>query len=116
MTRHVAGAEASHGVERWIEDARNGSQDTLGAAIESVRSYLLVVAERELGRDLRSKAAPSDVVQDTVLKAQRDFASFEGCTEQEFRAWLQSIMRNCILELRRRFENSTRRHWQRGTA
>ena len=116
MVKQVGETMATHSVQHLIEEARRGSRETLSVAIESVRSYLLLVAERELGRDLRAKTDPSDIVQETLLKAHRDFENLEGCTETQFRAWLRGIMRHCILEVRRQFESFAQEHRKRGTA
>src|SRR4051794_33330072 len=67
MAKTVAtGAGTPQAVDRLIEEARRGSREALGAVIEAFRSHLVRVAQRELGRDLRAKASPSDVVQETL--------------------------------------------------
>jgi hypothetical protein len=43
-----------------------------------VDPYLGGIAARELGPDLRAKGGASDLVQQTFLEAQRDFAAFRG--------------------------------------
>jgi len=42
---------------------------------------------------LREKAAPSDMVQETLLKAHRSFDPFRGRTEPELATWLRQILR-----------------------
>ena len=56
----------------YVTTARGGSREALGEALESCRAYLLLVANRELDDDLQAKGAPSDLVQETFLEAQRD--------------------------------------------
>src|SRR5262249_5875996 len=56
--------------------------------------YLLLVANHELAPDLRPKAGPSDLVQETFLEAQRDFAQFHGSSADELRAWLRRLLLN----------------------
>jgi len=108
MANNVIRSERSISVERLIHTHRDGLGDWSGTALESIRCYLLRIAASELGRDLRRKADPSDIVQETLLKAHRDFLTFQGQTVEEFRAWLRGIMWHCILEQRRRFECSGR--------
>jgi RNA polymerase sigma-70 factor, ECF subfamily len=61
-----------------VAAARAGSREALGRALEIHRHYLLAIAERQLDPDLRSKGGASDLVQETFLEAQRDFAQFGG--------------------------------------
>jgi RNA polymerase sigma-70 factor, ECF subfamily len=86
---------ASGGVpnsDRILTDARAGSPQALGHALEAYRGYLLLMAEKKLGADVRSKAGASDLVQETFLEAQRDFGRFRGKTRREFRVWLRRIL------------------------
>ncbi len=65
-------------MERMIGAAQNGSREALGRLLDGCRQYLLLIANQELHTDLRGKVAPSDIVQETYLDAQRDFPTFEG--------------------------------------
>ncbi|MGE3821479.1 MAG: sigma factor, partial [Isosphaeraceae bacterium] len=69
------------------------------------REYLTSLARREIGRDLRSKGDPADIVQETFLDAHRDIDAYHGSTEGEFRAWLRSILRNNARTFRRRYRD-----------
>jgi RNA polymerase sigma-70 factor (ECF subfamily) len=79
-------AERSHDVARYLPEARAGSPEALGRALEGCRLYLLALAERELDAGLRAKGGASDLVQETFLEAQRDFARFRGDSEAELLA------------------------------
>ena len=74
--------------------ARGGSPDGLNQLLEHYRNYLMILARTHIGRILQAKADPSDLVQDTLIEAQRDFAQFRGSTEDEFAAWLRKMMAN----------------------
>src|SRR5438874_308510 len=74
--------------------ARGGCRQALGALLERYRDYLLLLARAELAPDLRPKEGASDLVQQTFLEAQRDFAAFQGRTEEELLAWLKRLLRN----------------------
>src|SRR5262249_35843416 len=64
----------------------------LGRLLERYGNYLTLLARLQVGRRLRGKLDPSDLVQETFLKAHRDFARFRGDTEPEFVAWLRQIL------------------------
>ena len=58
--------------------ARAGSREAMGRALEAAGDISLAVAEGELAPDLRVEGGASDLVQETFLEAQRDFARFRG--------------------------------------
>jgi len=92
-----------------IQAARAGSASALGQLLEACRPHLLAIAERELDADLRAKAAPSDMVQESFFDASRAFPRFIGGTEGEVRAWLHRILRNNLADLRDRFHEAAKR-------
>jgi RNA polymerase sigma-70 factor (ECF subfamily) len=69
----------------------------------------MLVAGRELGRDLRAKEGVSDLVQRTFLEAHRDFERFQGRTEGELRAWLRGILRNDLGHVVDRYRGTGKR-------
>lgn len=78
----------------FILAGRQGSADARGVLFERCRSYLLLVAQRDLDPGLHGKIGASDLVQQTLLDAERGFGSFRGQTEEELLAWLYRILRN----------------------
>jgi RNA polymerase sigma-70 factor (ECF subfamily) len=54
--------------------------------------YLHLLARLELGSRLRAHVEPSDIVQLTLLEAQRKRHHFRGTTEAEMAAWLRRIL------------------------
>jgi RNA polymerase sigma-70 factor (ECF subfamily) len=97
----------------WLADARGGSDEALGRALESCRQYLLLVANRQLGPELRAKLGPSDVVQDTFLEAKRDFHRFHGDTAEALRAWLNRILLNNLANAARSYRRTEKRELDR---
>jgi RNA polymerase sigma-70 factor (ECF subfamily) len=83
---------ATRDVARWLGAARGGSREALGRLWETCRQYLLHVANQELHARVQAKVGPSDLVQQTFLEAQRDFARFTGGTEDDLLAWLRCIL------------------------
>lgn len=82
-----------------IADARKGVSPRLGQLLELYRRYLRLLATARLDRKLRARVCPSDLVQETMLEAIRDFAQFRGQTEAEFLAWLRRILINNMRRL-----------------
>lgn len=96
-------------VTPMFQAARAGSSEALGRLLEEYQNYLLLVAQREIGDDLRAKAGASDVVQETFLEAQRDFHRFEGATPAEFRGWLRRLLLNNMANVARRYTGTGKR-------
>jgi RNA polymerase sigma-70 factor (ECF subfamily) len=94
---------------RWLPAARAGSAEALGEALEACRGYLLLIARRELGPDLQAKAGASDLVQQTFLEAQRDFARFQGHDEGEWLAWLRRLLLNNLANFVRDYRETAKR-------
>ncbi len=99
----ASGSQASGQWEQRLGAARNGSPEALGQLLEGFRQYLLLVANRQLPPDLRPKVGASDLVQETFLEAQRDFAQFHGLNEDELRAWLARILLNNLANVTRQY-------------
>jgi RNA polymerase sigma-70 factor (ECF subfamily) len=70
--------------------------------------YLHVLAQAQMGRHLRTKCSPSDLVQQTLLEAHRDFAAFQGQQEGELLAWLRRILAHNLFNEARRFGTQQR--------
>jgi RNA polymerase sigma-70 factor (ECF subfamily) len=106
-------AEPTDDDRRLVAAARAGSREALGRALEECRRYLLAIAERHLEPDLRAKGGASDLVQETFLEAQRDFARFQGSSPDELRAWLRQVLLHNVGAFTRRFRGTTKRAIER---
>lgn len=96
-------------MEQWIEAAREGSLEALGLSLQACRQYLLLIANQELKADLRAKVSPSDLVQDTFVKAHKEFGRFHGHSEEELKAWLRCILLNVLSNARRHYQSTEKR-------
>jgi RNA polymerase sigma-70 factor (ECF subfamily) len=96
-----------------LEAARAGSQDALGQALEACRGYLLLIAQRELGPELQAKGGASDLVQETLLDAVRDFARFQGKSEDELLHWLRRLLLNNLADFARQYRETGKRQIER---
>jgi RNA polymerase sigma-70 factor (ECF subfamily) len=79
-----------------LAHARQGDRTSLGAIAELYTNYLKLLARVQIDRHLQRRLSPSDLVQETFVKAWANFAQFRGQTEQELLAWLRSILVNAI--------------------
>ena len=85
-----------------IASVRDGNTQTpgqlqkLGQLLQLYRNYLSVLATTQLDRRLRRRMSTSDLVQETMLAAHRDFGQFRGGSEGELLAWLRQILSNCL--------------------
>lgn len=77
----------------------------LAAALEAARGWLQLLAVRQLPSQLRTKVAPSDLVQKTILEAYLDSPRFEGKTREELYGWLRRILRNNVHDCIRQFRD-----------
>jgi RNA polymerase sigma-70 factor (ECF subfamily) len=89
--------------------ARTGSRAALGELLEWYQNYLTLLARLQIGRRLRSKIDPADLVQETFLEAHRHFDRFQGNTEAELVAWLRGILATNLAHLLRRYLGTQRR-------
>lgn len=110
------GVQAADDLAQLLAAAREGCRESLGTALEGCRQYLLLVANQEFAPELQAKAGPSDIVQDTMLEAQRDFARFRGSMQEELIAWLRQILLNNLRDFRKQFLQTEKRQVSREVA
>jgi RNA polymerase sigma-70 factor, ECF subfamily len=84
--------------DEMIAQARGGDEVALGKLLELYRNYLRLVARSLMGVSLRVKLEPSDLVQETFLKAHREFGGFAGRGEGELVAWLRRILARTLAD------------------
>jgi RNA polymerase sigma-70 factor, ECF subfamily len=94
-------------LEPLLVQARTGDQAALGRLLELYRNYLRLMARSLIHRPLQVRLDASDLVQETFLKAHREFRQFLGSGERELVAWLRQI-------LVRTLSNQAKHHLARG--
>ncbi len=109
MIPERSASPSTDGIQEWITAARGGDNDALGQAIQACRRYLLTAAAHDLAPDLRVKEGASDLVQETLCEAHRDFQRFEGQTEVELRAWLRRLLAFQVAHAARRYRGTKMR-------
>ncbi|MFO1020337.1 MAG: sigma-70 family RNA polymerase sigma factor [Planctomycetales bacterium] len=113
MTAASGSQATENSFARDIAAARNNGYEGLGELLDLYRNYLLAIANREVGLDVAQKHAPSDVVQDTMCQAVRDFETFRGHTEHDLRSWLRQILLRNISDAHRRYRDVSKRQLAR---
>lgn len=79
-----------------LSQARGGDTESLGLILQWYVNYLTILASTQLDHRLRRRVNPSDLVQETLLAAHRDFGDFRGNTQQELLGWLRRILINTL--------------------
>lgn len=100
-------------LERMLAQARAGDRSQLGHLFEACRSYLGVIARAQVEPWLQAKVDASDIVQQTLLEAHRDFARFKGKTGAEWIAWLREILAHNAADFVRQYGVTEKRQARR---
>ncbi len=69
-----------------------GDGAALGVLLDIYRNYLRFMARSLLDEALKTRIEASDLVQETYLKAYKQFEQFSGATERELIAWMRQIL------------------------
>src|SRR5438309_11147167 len=84
------------GVCTCRETAMGDVADGPGDLLERFRDYLRLLARAQLPAVVRSKLDPSDLVQQTLLRAYQGLDAFRGRTTAEQAAWLRQILAHTL--------------------
>ena len=76
--------------------------------IATCRDYLLFIANQEIADAIRPKCAPSDIVQNTMVRAVEKYADFRGDNKKTLLAWLRKILLHELEDARRHFRADKR--------
>jgi RNA polymerase sigma-70 factor (ECF subfamily) len=101
------------GINDLIRQACRHEPGALGRLLESYRHYLKLLARTGIDASLQGKADPSDLVQETFLKAHQYFGQFRGRSEAELIVWLRRILARNLADLTRRYYRTESRRASR---
>ncbi len=100
-------------ISELIERARDGDDECRNQLFGLCRSYLGFVARSQVESSLRVKVDASDLVQQTMLEAHRDFDRFKGTSEKEWLGWLRKILSNNAADFVRQYHGTAKRRARR---
>jgi RNA polymerase sigma-70 factor (ECF subfamily) len=80
-----------------------GSTPSSDPPLERCRDYLVLLARLQVDPGLRGVLDPSDVAQQTLLKAHAKRNQFRGGSEGELLAWLRMILAHHLADLARKY-------------
>ncbi len=101
------GRQEGEPISGALPDATAG----LPRPLEHYRDYLRLLARLNLDPRLRGALDSSDIVQQTLLKAHVNLATFRGKTDAELRGWLRAILaQELALIVRKRGRRPVRVH------
>src|SRR3954463_10796702 len=78
--------------------------DDHGPVLEGYRHYLLLLARLQLDPHLKGLLDPSDLVQQTLMKAHQHRDQFRGASDAQRGAWLRAILAHELADAIRKFE------------
>lgn len=72
--------------------------------VDQYREYLHLLARLQLDAHLRGQIDPSDIVQQTLVKAHQKREQFQGQSEAELAGWLRRILCNTLIDAIRKHQ------------
>jgi RNA polymerase sigma-70 factor (ECF subfamily) len=103
-------------IPEMLARARGNDPRQLDALFSQCRDFLGIVARAQVESWLRTKVDASDLVQQTLLEAYRDFHKFRGTTEAEWLAWLRRILDHNAANFVRHYHGTAKRQASREVA
>ena len=94
---------------RYFRLAKEGADGALDDLLEATREYLRMVARTAIDSDIQGKLSASDLVQETMIQANRNFDQFNGGDFPQFKAWLRRILINNLINHYRQYRNTQKR-------
>lgn len=90
--------EQSTSLHDLIARAKAGDRLALEKVFQWCQPLLDHWAAHRLAKRQPGIARPSDIAQETAMRAYRSFSSFEGTTEEQLLAWLSAVLETCTTQ------------------
>ena len=103
-------AENSPSLLRLLEALQQGDVKAQGDVLLCYQPWLKLLARLQIDTRFQGKFSASDIVQQTMLEAYRDFPRFRGRTEGELLAWLRQILAHVLAHEIRRYHGTQQRN------
>ena len=102
-------ASVDHGsISLLIPPTRAGDPEARENLMRELKAYLESSARRHMDPQLKSKAAPSDIVQQSFVQIIEKFEQFRGENSRELRGWIERIVINEVGRTRKKFHTAKR--------
>jgi RNA polymerase sigma-70 factor (ECF subfamily) len=98
---------------RLLSDALASPETCIAELLDAYRPLLLAIADAQVEADLRPKVSPSDLVQETIIEARRDFHQAKSETGPQLEAWLKAMLLNNLADARKRYRQTAKRDIRR---
>ncbi|MEL6104855.1 MAG: sigma-70 family RNA polymerase sigma factor [Planctomycetota bacterium] len=95
ISKHGLNAEVDFAEQ--LRTVRNGSGEDRARLIEGFRDHLRTLAAETLGAQRVGQLSASDIVQSTIIDANRGFERCRARSYGEFKAWLKQILVNDVV-------------------
>jgi RNA polymerase sigma-70 factor (ECF subfamily) len=95
--------------QRLLQQVRTGDRQAFEQLLAQHRAYLRQFVELRLDPKLRSRADPSDVVQEAQIEALRRLDAYLEQEPMPFRLWLRQLAHDRLLMMHRRHIKAARR-------
>jgi len=91
----------AHQLGPLLERSRQGDRDAWDRLLGHLRPYLKALVRSWLGPELTRRLGESDIVQDVLLRIERDFANHRGQSVPELLGWVKTIAYRATVDGRR---------------
>ena len=91
-------------IGNMIRSARQNRPEAVSELLNAYRNYLRMLAQVWVPERIQNRFDPSDLVQETLLKASRGFNGFRGVTEAELTSWLRRILSRALIDVVRKHD------------
>lgn len=100
-------------IERLRAASGREREELLAEFLDSLQTYLRLVADRNLPDELRAKVAPSDIIQSTYIEARQCLKRFNGKSDRDLLAWFSRILVNNVKDTARQYQVRQKRQVSR---
>ena len=83
--------------------AQRGDRSAFEELLTRSRERVRTIIEVRMGRSLRQKVDPEDLLQETTARALESIGKFQWQGKESFRRWLQGIAENVVRESAKKF-------------
>jgi RNA polymerase sigma-70 factor (ECF subfamily) len=99
--------------QELLQKAREGQNDAVEALLDRHRLAVHRLVQLRLDRRLRQRVDVSDIVQETLMEANRRLREYLEAPKMDFHLWLRQIARDRMIDAHRRHRGTSKRAMDR---